>query len=238
MSSPTSTRWRPQPGHTALAIIAIVLLAVTGILSLVETGVFQPYFGGLPPLMVVAVVIVLGGVCLSWLMSRHGLRLGMVPSGTGNLRVPVAAATLMAIVVIAVDVAVGYPRDINVAPPASLVFYPLIACVAEIVFHVAPLTLLLLVLGPVFRRGVPRGSAAIVVCLAALPESVFQVRLGATGDGPSVLDMFTGVHLFVFGLVALSIFRRYDFASMLAFRLVYYLYWHVVWGYLRLSLRF
>jgi hypothetical protein len=31
---------------------------------------------------------------------------------------------------------------------------------------------------------------------------------------------------------------RYGFLSMYAFRLVYYLHWHIVWGYLRLQLLF
>ena len=32
----------------------------------------------------------------------------------------------------------------------------------------------------------------------------------------------------------LLIFKRYDFIAMYAFRLVYYLIWHIVWGYARL----
>jgi hypothetical protein len=35
-----------------------------------------------------------------------------------------------------------------------------------------------------------------------------------------------------------SAFRRYDFASMYSFRLVYYAYWHVAWGVIRLKVLF
>jgi hypothetical protein len=38
----------------------------------------------------------------------------------------------------------------------------------------------------------------------------------------------------VFTLVELNMFRRYDFVSMYAFRVVFYLWWHVIWGSVRL----
>jgi hypothetical protein len=47
-----------------------------------------------------------------------------------------------------------------------------------------------------------------------------------------------GVHIYVFNALQLYVFKRYDFLSMYAFRLVYYLHWHVVWGYMRLQLLF
>jgi hypothetical protein len=42
----------------------------------------------------------------------------------------------------------------------------------------------------------------------------------------------------VINLVQLTLFRRYDFLTMYAFRLVYYLVWHVAWGHLRLQVLF
>ena len=39
-------------------------------------------------------------------------------------------------------------------------------------------------------------------------------------------------------LAQLLIFKKYDFNSMYAFRLVYYLFWHIGWGHLRLRLLF
>jgi hypothetical protein len=36
----------------------------------------------------------------------------------------------------------------------------------------------------------------------------------------------------------LYVFRRFDFASMYAFRLVYYAYWHILWGVIRLKVLF
>jgi hypothetical protein len=46
---------------------------------------------------------------------------------------------------------------------------------------------------------------------------------------------YVGVFVFVFTLVELDIFRRYDFVAMYVFRLTYYLWWHIIWGTLRLQ---
>jgi hypothetical protein len=41
---------------------------------------------------------------------------------------------------------------------------------------------------------------------------------------------FVAVHVLAINAVALWLFRRYDFVTMLGFRLLYYLPWHVVRG--------
>ena len=70
----------------------------------------------------------------------------------------------------------------------------------------------------------------------------FATRGSATGRVllscglPDILRLasFVAVHLVLFGVVQLYIFRRYDFISMNVFRITYYAYWHVAWGYLHL----
>ena len=47
-----------------------------------------------------------------------------------------------------------------------------------------------------------------------------------------------GLHLFVFGMIQLSLFKRYGFVAMYTCRLAYYAVWHIIWGYLRLQLLF
>ena len=78
-------------------------------------------------------------------------------------------------------------------------------------------------------------SVALVVSVL---EPGFQVRLAASSRGLSSVDAYVGTHLLIFNLLQLYIFRRYDFVSMYAFRPTYYLYWHIIWGYLRLQLFF
>jgi hypothetical protein len=101
-----------QRWYLAVAILCLGAIGFTGILSLSPSSVFQPYFLSSPPLLVVAVVIIL------------------------------------------IDLGVGLPYR-HVPPPRSFLFYPTMAVVAEIVFHVLPLSLLLVTLGPLAKRWDP-----------------------------------------------------------------------------------
>jgi len=120
-----------------------------------------------------------------------------------------------------------FPRDINVPPPQSLLFYPAMAYVVEVVFHALPLALLLALL----RRSPQRANTGIVIGLcitfvSSLEPVLVHLRTGASA--------YVGAFVFVFTLVELYVFRRYDFISMYAFRLVFYMWWHITWGYVRL----
>jgi hypothetical protein len=46
------------------------------------------------------------------------------------------------------------------------------------------------------------------------------------------------LNVWVINMVQLALFKRYDFVSMYAFRLMYYLLWHIAWGHARLGLLF
>jgi hypothetical protein len=63
--------------------------------------------------------------------------------------------------------------------------------------------------------------------VSALEPVLVHMRMGAS--------TYVGVFVFVFTLVELDIFRRYDFVAMYVFRLTYYLWWHIIWGTLRLQ---
>ena len=73
--------------------------------------------------------------------------------------------------------------------------------------------------------------------LAALPEPILQVVWGL-GESPGGANAYVAVHLLLFNLLAVYLFLRNGFLSMLTFRLTYYLYWHIIWGVLRLRLLF
>jgi len=124
------------------------------------------------------------------------------------------------------------PADMNVPPPWSLLFYPVIAYVAEVVFHLVPLVLLLVVLSTLFKNR----SALIWLCilLVSLVEPGYQVL----GKPFSWAGAYVALHVFAINFLQLYLFRRYDFMTMYAFRVIYYLYWHIIWGQLRLELLF
>ena len=108
-----------------------------------------------------------------------------------------------------------------------MLFYPAMAYVVDVIFHALPLALLLALLG----RSTKKANTAIVIWLcivfvSSLEPVLVHMRMGASA--------YVGAFVFVFTLVELYLLRRYDFISMYAFRLVFYMWWHITWGYLRL----
>jgi len=114
-----------------------------------------------------------------------------------------------------------FPKDINVPSPQSLLFYPAMAYVVEVVCHALPLVLLLAAL---LRRSTQTANTAIVIWLCIAFVSYLEPVLVHLRTGSAA---YVGVFVFVFTLVEPYVFRRYDFMSMYAFRLVFYMWWHV-----------
>lgn len=141
-------------------------------------------------------------------------------------------ATLFGVVIMLADLIVVFPYQ-HVPPPQSLLFYPAMAYVAEIVFHILPLAIFLGLLGPLFKGRDSTKLVRLCIILASCPEPIFQLSWRSLEIAFSWADAYVGLHVFVFNVLQLALFRRYDFISMYACRLVYYLYWHVIWGSVR-----
>jgi hypothetical protein len=79
----------------------------------------------------------------------------------------------------------------------------------------------------------------IVIIVVAFLEPVYQgIHMAASGRFSLWAVLYVGFHIFIINVCQLSLFKRYDFITMYAFRLAYYLVWHIVWGYLRLDILF
>jgi hypothetical protein len=140
---------------------------------------------------------------------------------------------------ILVDLKVVFPPDINVLFPESVLFYPAMGFFAEILFHVLPLSVLLFSLTSIFRNLSYENIVWICILIVALLEPIYHtIPMGSSNRYPLWAIVYVGLHVFLINLTQLLIFRRYDFISMYSFRLVYYLFWHIGWGYLRLRLLF
>lgn len=209
-------------------------IGFTAIVSLFPGRPFQRYFGSIDPLLAVILVAVAGVVSLSLLQSRGWF--AIVSPGRSRRGVAVAAAfaTLFAVVVVPADLLSRFPRDLNVPLPQSLFFYPAIGYVVEIVFHALPLAILLLLFGLIWKDLTPNSLVWSCIIVAAALEPILQVSLGSSVGSFSMADGFVALHVFAFNMAQLYVFRRYDFVSMYVTRLVYYLYWHIIWGALRL----
>lgn len=221
------------------AVFAIVTLLVS--LSALEAysseaSAFQRYLGKIHPQIVLLLLFLIGLVLFSLLLKDGTFAIYRSGNYKGIL-LALALAVPFAIVAISVDIKFPFPKDMNVAYPNSLFFYPAIGYVAEFVFHVLPFGLLYLLLGRVFSGTDEQRIIWVSLLSAALLEPIFQVAYASSEDSRGVL-VFVAVHLFLINTAQLMLFKSFDFLSMYAFRLSYYLLWHIVWGYARLRILF
>lgn len=152
---------------------------------------------------------------------------------------PLSLAVLLAVgTIIFVDLNGGFPQNINVLYPQSLLFYPLVGLLAEMLLHTLPLWIFLVYI-PRLSKVHNRGLRKSLIYSIAILEPVFQLILGQfTGLGLWWAQLYTFINVYIFNVIQLHIFKRYDWMTMYLFRLVYYLIWHIVWGQLRLEIIF
>lgn len=210
-----------------------VALVGAAVLRNVDDAGFERFIGGVSPVLAVAVAGAAGIGALTTLDSAGWV--GTDPSRKGFARSSLLAIGLGAAIILA-DSALGFGEGINVTWPASLLFYPVMAFIAEVAFHLVPLALIVVV----SSRWSLRGAAATVgpIAAVALIEAVYQVLGSATAGVSRWLLAYLLVHMVAFAIAGLTALRGYGFGAMMWLRLVYYAIWHVAWGVLRLELLF
>lgn len=224
--------------YTAFLGLSIGALALTGVGYASNNLLFSRFLGRINPLVAVGVASLLGAILLSLLLARGWFAIYRRVNPEGLLRY-FGLAVLLAAVAILLDLKIVFPADQNILFPASLLFYPAIGFLVEILFHVLPLSLLLLLLTSVFKSARYGTIVLISILAVSLLEALYQAAdLGSSGVYPEWAVLYVGFHVFLFNCLQLKVFQRYDFISMLSCRLVYYLIWHIVWGYVRLRLLF
>jgi hypothetical protein len=216
--------------------ISLIILLFTIALYLIGTPRFEVFFGSINPVFMISLIIMLGLGLVSILLSQEWVDIYRREHLKGLflislLTVPFALGAIL------VDLVFPYPEDINVLLPQSLLFYPTMGFVVEILFHLLPLTLLLVLLTSVFKgRDFDRIFLVIIVIISLL-EPLYQFDFSGTGH-PIWISAIEGLRLFLFSYVQLSILKKYDFLSMYSFRIFYYIWWHLVWGTIRLVVLF
>lgn len=218
--------------------LSIGALGLTGMLFYSDRLLFRRFIGGINPLITFLSVSILGAILLTFLLQRERLAIYKGENLAGLLRYSGLAA-LFVIASILVDLKVGFRADLNVSFPKSLAFYPAIGFLVEILFHVLPLTILLAALTTIFKNTSYSHIVWICILIVALLEPTYQsAPMVSSNYFPLWAVAIIWLNIFVFNLCQLVIFKRYDFISMYSFRLVYYLAWHIMWGYIRLKLLF
>ncbi len=229
---------RPRWPHLAYVGLAA---GVAGATWLVQSGSplhFRRFLGAADPIAAMVLVGLLGLVLLSALHARGWFAIFEVEN-LRSLGFIGWLATALASAAVLLDLAIAFPADMNVPLPAALLFYPAIGFLVEVMFHLLPLTLLLFLLTKFSPALGTDRSIGISILLVSLLEPAYQAfAMASSGRFPPWAVACVGVLVLAVNFFQLLLFKRYDFFSMFAFRLAYYLVWHVAWGSVRLHLLF
>jgi len=215
--------WGDRRRYLPVAMLPLGAIEFTGILSFPPTPVFQPFFRNIPPLLAVSVISVLGVVSLCFLSSHHGFEMAVGSEGLNGVAGSSAFATMFAVAIVLADLVVAFPCR-HVPQQQSLLFYPTMAYVAEIVFHILPLAILLALLGPICTSRDSTTLLWVCIILASCPEPIVQLSWRSSESPLSWVDVYVGLHVFAFNTLQLS---------MHACRLAYDIEWPIVWGYVQ-----
>jgi len=220
------------------ACLSGIVLGLTAIAYSIDTLVFRKLLGGTNPIVVGLLICAVGFLLLTVLISRGWFWVYRKGNLNGLLYSSGLAAAFGLVAILADYALRFYAADINVRFPESLLFYPAMGFYAEILFQVLPLTLALIILSRLSKGEDGWRNVWIAILVASLFEPVFQVLPLVSGRFPLWFAFFEFLRIFLIIVSQLSFFRRYDFVTMCWFRIVYYLFWHISWGYLRVGLLF
>ena len=215
--------------------LSVAVIICTAVLYFHDRLIYQPFFGRINPLLGMVVISIIGFILLTYCLARGWFAIFQVQNLPG-LVIAAALAAFLALIMIFFDSRIVLPQDVNRPFPESLLFYPTIGFVAEIIFHVLPLTLLLMIMTFLFKDLTFEQLIWPCILLVALLEPIFQTSFSLSKTYPWTAVIFIALHNFLFNFIQLALFKRYDFVTMYSFRLVYYLIWHIVWGVMRLQL--
>jgi hypothetical protein len=228
-------KWQPQ---TRIFIgLSIIVAIMAGLLYSLDPLAFAAFLGRINPLPVLVFILFLGILMMTALL-RWGWFQVYRPEDRRGFLWATGLAIIFGIIVILFDLQVVFPEDTNVPFPRSLLFYPVMGYVVEVLFHLAPLALFLFLLISLFPRIDHEKIIWPCLLVVAALEPTFQIYFFMPDQPPFWAVFFLWIHLLLFDLTQLYLFKRYDFLSMFAFRMVYYLIWHIVWGRIRLDVLF
>ncbi len=217
-----------------LFLLWITVLGMTAILNCSNAFLFKRFIGQINPV----IAMVFSGIVGFFLLSILSTMECFVIIKKANLKATIRYFLLVIvfpIIAILVDLKMVFSADINILFPESLLFYPTIAFLVEILFHILPLSVLLLMLNSIFKKENQQKRIWVALLLVALLEPTFQILM----DDYLIWAMWlTWINLYLFNLTQLLVFKKYGFIPMYICRLVYYLIWHIIWGYFRLELLF
>lgn len=218
------------------AFLSLAILIGTGILMAFDPSAFMRFIGNINPLILIPTLIIGGLIILLTFISRNWFQIIRMKNLT-PLAWSYGLATILASISILIDITYKYPEATNVFFPQSLLFYPVIAFVAELLFHLIPIVLLLLITKFIFKYSDRQRIYWMILLLISLIEPIYQT-IWSPSYFPLWILIYLTIHLYIFNFIELYVFKQYGFLAMFSVRILYYLIWHIIWGYFRLDILF
>jgi hypothetical protein len=215
--------------------LSLAVAVLTLILYFIDSSPFYRFLGNINPLAAILISIVAGFFLLTYLISKTPFAI-YKKRNIKSYSIVIGIALLFGMEVIAADIwFVEYSADINILFPKSLLVDPVIGYIVEVFFHLLPISIIIMFLSS-FRKLSLSKIVWISIITVSILEPLYQIWF--TSQNSSFTIIYTGIHVFLFSLTQLLIFKRFDFISMYLFRIIFYSIWHILWGYFRLDLLF
>ena len=215
--------------------LSIVIIGLTAILDYENSSIFQRFFASLNPLVIIILTSFSGFLLFVLFLSKNWFAIFKKENLRWLNKLSLLTLPFVAISII-IDLIFVFPVNINILFPYSLLFYPVMGFLAEILFHIIPLAFLVTISNFVFKNISTRKLIWVCLIIAALCEPTYQAVF--MQSSPTLVIVLVWSNIYLFNLMQLYIFKHYDFISMYIFRLIYYSMWHIIWGYFRLDLLF
>lgn len=223
-----------ETGKRVYILISTTVFILSSVLYQTKPEVYQILLGNLNPLTLV-ILLALTGYFLLYRLSSMGFS-AYKPVNISARWPYLVVAALLGLGMILVDYLSHLPEEINILFPYSLLYYPIFGYIVEVIFHMVPL-FLILSLANLFTE-LDESRILYCVLLVSILEPVFQLGLGFSVQIPLWTTLYIGLNIFFINIFQLVSYRRIDLVSMYAFRLTYYMFWHIIWGNLRVRLFF
>ena len=181
--------------QVVIGSLSVMAVGTTALMSWNDGQCFTPYFGSIPPTLAILSLSIAGAIGLQFLQQYGRFRVCDRSSLLHGLTLSSVLAVLFAAIVLAVDLTVGFPEDINVPWPWSALFYPVMAYAAEMVFHVIPLALIQVLSATGHSNRQPRCMIEACIPAVALLEPAFQWYTGYSGKPFSGMGVYVVSHV-------------------------------------------
>jgi len=206
--------------------IVIYAAAISG--YLLDNNLYSKFIGNLSPIVVYAGLIIFFIYFFLYLKQDEWVFIS--PNLSPKIVIYIfVISMLMGCIPIIIDLWKPFGKDINTLFPYSLIFYPTIGFLAEMIFHILPI----LILSGILKIFSIKNKFLIIIS-AAFVEPIFQVIFGMSNEIFTIKDFLVGMEVFLFSLFQLIVFSRYGFIYMYISRIGFYISWHIIWGYFRL----